>query len=84
MRDIMVVTGYTMDQAMHLGSQFEIVANVHVTGYTQIGDKIEIHFEENETITEADVTGHHEGNYDGDDYDDYDDYSDASWRDEDE
>lgn len=80
MRSTLVIQGSDLDRAMQFAEQFEIVANVHITGFSHITrhdgvNCVEIHFEENEVInTEKEVS---ELEYiDIDDYDDFDGHQD--------
>jgi len=80
MRSTITIQGADIDTAMRYAEQFEIVANVHITGFTHITRHdgvqcVEIHFEENfdtpsmEPSTELEYINL-------DDYDDFDGHQD--------
>ncbi len=53
MRTTMTFSGMSVDDCMELVSQIELISGVHATGFTYLSDgRIEVHFDENDEITE--------------------------------
>jgi len=86
MRSTLIIQGSDLDRAMQFAEKFELIANVHITGFSHITtplngvNVVEIHFEENEDTpsmeqsSELEYTAIEDQDYEYPEYSDYPDW----------